>query len=144
MNLNNMFGTSEKNKKRSHLKNLVAIAKLDGVITDDEYKFLLNVGKKVGVSESEIKKMIEKTSNIEITKPETVEIALDYIYDLVLMTMADGVVDEKEIDLTIEIAEKMGLDPKTSAIIVRKIFMLAETKHTKEFILDTLKSHLLF
>ncbi len=144
MNLIEMFGIKTDNKKRSHLKNLVAIAKLDGVVTKEELEFLLSVGKKVGVSESEINKMIQRTDKIEVTKPETLELALDYIYDLVLMTMADGVIDEAEISLTIEIAEKLGLNPVTSGVIVRKIFMLVESGKTKEDIFDTLKTHLLY
>jgi uncharacterized tellurite resistance protein B-like protein len=144
MNLTEIFRSKTENKKRSNLKNLVALAKLDGKITTDELAFLLSVGKKVGVSENEIQKMIERTSKVEVYKPETVELTLDYIYDLVLMATADGVVDENEISLTIKIAEKLGLNPVTSGVIVRQIFMLVENKKSKEIIFETLKSHLLY
>lgn len=143
MNLKELFGGKPDNKKRSHLKNLVAIAKLDGKVTKEEFAFLVSVGKKVGVSESEITKMIKRTDKIEVTKPETLELTLDYIYDLVLMSTADGVIDESEIDLTINIAEKLGLNPVTSGVIVRQIFMLVENNKTKEAIFENLKSHLL-
>ncbi len=144
MNLKEIFRTKTENKKRSNLKNLVAISKLDGKITTEELTFLLTVGKKVGVSEKEINKMIKRTSKIEVYKPETLELTLDYIYDLVLMASADGIIDENEIDLTIKISEKLGLNPVTSGVIVRQIFMLVENKKSKEIIFETLKSHLLY
>jgi uncharacterized tellurite resistance protein B-like protein len=130
-------------KKRSHLKNLVAIAKLDGVITIEEYNFLVNVGNRVGISESEIKKMIKRTYKVSVSKPKSKELILDYIYDLIEMTLVDGVVDEEEIDLTITIAEKIGLNPKVAPIIVRRIFTLYEIGKNKDEIIEILKSHLL-
>jgi tellurite resistance protein len=144
MNLKEIFRTKTENKKRSHLKNLVAISKLDGKITAEELTFLINVGKKVGVSETEINEMIKRTSKIEVYKPETLELTLDYIYDLALMASVDGIIDENEIDLTIKIAEKLGLNPVTSGVIVRQIFILVEKKKSKEIIFETLKSHLLY
>lgn len=144
MSIKEIFGNETDTKKRSHLKNLVSIAKLDGKVSKKEYAFLLSLGKRVGVNEEEIKKMIKRTAKIEVTKPETVELTIEYIYDLVLMATADGVIDEKEIDLTIQIGEKLGLNPITSGVIVRKIFMLIEKQKTKDEIFEILKEHLLF
>ena len=137
-----IFKTDE--KRRSYLKNLVAIAKLDNKITKKEFKFIISVGNKVGVSETEIKTMISRTTKVNVYKPETVELTLDYIYDLVSMSLADGIIDEAEMDMVISIAEKLGLNPVTSGVIVRQVFVLLEAGNSKDDIFSNLKSNVLY
>ncbi len=133
----------EREIKRSHIRNLVTIMKLDNKVSKDELKFLFNIGKKVGVSKNDINTMIERTQKIEIHKPETIELTLDYIYDLILMANADGRVNEDEIALIVSLSEKLGLNPITSGIIVRQIIMMVSIDKSKKTIIDKLKSHLL-
>lgn len=134
----------KKSKEKNHLKNLVAIAKMDGVVTKEEFNYLVSVGEKTGVSVSEIKKMIDKDPKNKIKKPENLDLGFEHLYELAQMTAIDGVIDEKEIDFCVDFANKLGFNKTTSAIVVRRVFGLMEQNKTKEEIIQVLKEHLLF
>jgi len=119
-----MFGIfeSEKSKKRkSHLRNLVALAKLDGVVSKEEYHFLLKVGEKAGVKAGQIKDMISRTATVKVTRPDNNAERFDIIFDLIAMALADGHLDEDEIDYCIDFAARLGFRPAIAGVLVRKI-----------------------
>ncbi len=147
VNLNNkaMFGffESEKTKKRkSHLRNLVALAKLDGVVSKEEYNFLLRVGDRSGVKPSEVKDMISRTTTVKVTKPSNNLERFDIIYDLVTMSLADGNMDEDEIDYCIDFAARLGFRPAIAGVLTRKIATDLLNGLSKEQIQDGIASFL--
>lgn len=135
----NIFKTD---KKRSHLRNLVALAKLDGKITEEEYFLLLKIARKVGVSDHILNKMIKRTQKINVVKPDTIEIAFDYLYDFASMIVSNKF-DEKEVDLAIKIAKELGFDSVKSEILVMKTCLMIQNSDNKEDIWVSLKNNLL-
>ena len=47
----------------------------------------------------------------------------DQIYDLVEMMLADGIIDDSEMDFCIDMAEKLGFRKAVVGVLVRKISM---------------------
>ena len=125
-------------KKRSYLKSLVALIRLR--VSYDEYTYLLSIGNNVGVSKDTIETMLNRTKNVKSTQPLTIYDKIDYVYDIATMALADGILDEDDIEYGISISEKLGI---SQPILVRMVFLLVDEKKTKIEVLEKLKSHLL-
>jgi uncharacterized membrane protein YebE (DUF533 family) len=121
-----MFGffESEQNKKvRSHIQNLASLARVDGHIDEREMNFLVAVGKKNGLSNSEVRNVVSSSLNHTLVVPDNDSERFDQIFDLVDMMLADGIVDDNEMDFCIDMAEKLGFRKAIVGVLVRKISM---------------------
>lgn len=96
--------------KKSHLKNMVALANIDGHVDDTEIKYLHEIGKKYGLKEKQILEILYSDEQYEIEIPEKFYQRVGQLYDIVGMMMADEVIDEKEMDFCEQMCEKMHLD----------------------------------
>jgi uncharacterized tellurite resistance protein B-like protein len=142
-----MFGLfeSEKSQKRkSHLRNLVALAKLDGVVSREEYNFLLKIGERAGVKASAVKDMISRTATVKVTKPDNNLDRFEIIYDLIAMSLADGHMDEDEIDYCVDFAARLGFRPAISGVLVRKVATDMLNGLDKPAIIDNIATFLTF
>ena len=101
--------------------NLAALAKADGHIDDREMSFIITVGKKNGVSANDVRKIISGKNGGESDVPNNDSERFDQIFDLVDMMLADGIVDETEMDFCIVMAEKLGFRKAIVGVLVRKI-----------------------
>jgi uncharacterized membrane protein YebE (DUF533 family) len=115
------FENEQAKKIKGHLCNLAALAKADGHVDDREMNFIITVGKKNGVSASEVRKLVEGNSNCLSDLPSNDSERFDQIFDLVDMMLADGIVDETEMDFCIMMAEKLGFRQAIVGVLVRKI-----------------------
>ena len=115
------FENEQAKKIKGHLFNLAALAKADGHVDDREMSFIITVGKKNGVSAGEVRKIIAGNATNPADLPHTDSERFDQIFDLVDMMLADGVVDETEMDFCIDMAEKLGFRKAIVGVLVRKI-----------------------
>ncbi|KUG08631.1 TerB family tellurite resistance protein [Solirubrum puertoriconensis] len=121
-----MFGffESEQCKKaRSHIHNLASLARVDGHIDEREMNFLVSVGKKNGLSASDVRNVVAQAQQHTLALPDNDSERFDQIFDLVDMMLADGVVDDNEMDFCIDMAEKLGFRKAIVGVLVRKISM---------------------
>ena len=115
------FENEQAKKIKSHLLNLAALAKADGHIDAREMNFILAVGKKNGISTSEVQALVSGSKGGISDLPTTDSDRFDQIFDLVDMMLADGIVDENEMDFCIMMAEKLGFRKAIVGVLVRKI-----------------------
>jgi len=115
------FKNPQAEKIKGHLHNLAALAKADGHVDERELSFIIAVGKKNGLTEQEVRKLVAGDANYEAVLPTNDSERFDQIFDLVDMMLADGVVDETEMDFCVLMAEKLGFRKAIVAILVRKI-----------------------
>ncbi len=145
MNLE-MFMSNKAKKKRSALKTLICLAKLDKN-NNKELKFLIEVAKRNNIEKQEFLKMMERSSNIKVDAPDNYQASLDYIYDLVLLTLKESSLLEMENDIAYVniFANKLGLlgCETKNALVVRTCFLAVSEKKDKTFVIENLKSHLL-
>ncbi|MCC2546546.1 TerB family tellurite resistance protein [Hymenobacter sp. BT175] len=119
-----MFGffENEQTKKvKSHLMNLVTLAKADGHIDEREMSFIVAVGKKNGLRADDVRSIIANANAPALVLPDNDSERFDQIFDLVDMMLADGVVDDNEMDFCIDMAEKLGFRKAIVGVLVRKI-----------------------
>jgi len=115
------FENEQAKKIKGHLFNLAALAKADGHVDDREMNFIITIGKKNGVSASEVRKIISGNATHNSDLPHTDSERFDQIFDLVDMMLADGVVDQTELDFCVDMAEKLGFRKNIVGVLVRKI-----------------------
>lgn len=137
-----VFESEISKKKKNHLRNLVILAKLDGVVSKEELDFLFKVGARNGVSALDIEKMLKKTSSVKVFVAESEDERLDIVYDLIEMILADGIMEEFEVDFAIDLAIKLGFKPSIAGVLVRKIAVDIIDGMTKKSIYEKVKGFL--
>lgn len=96
--------------KKSHLRNLIELAKSDGHLHPDEEKLIYKVGEKYGLKDRQVASLLRSQVKGERHIPESHEDKMDQLYDIILMVYADGVVEPSEIEFCEEIVEQFGYD----------------------------------
>jgi hypothetical protein len=119
----NIFPSKKTKGIKSHIANLVAIAQSDGNFSTAEKRLIFDIGKKNGLSTEKIKDIIKSEDPIKFKIPKTDSDRFDRVFDLVQMLLADGLKTEDELEVCIELAEKLGFRKAICGVLVRKILM---------------------
>ncbi len=137
------FENEQAKKVKGHLLNLAALAKADGHIDAREMNFIIAVGKKNGINSTEVQSLVSGSKGLENSDlPTNDSERFDQIFDLVDMMLADGVVDETEMDFCIMMAEKLGFRKAIVGVLVRKISQGVKDGLPRERIKDESNSFL--
>ena len=97
-----------KGSVKSHMKNLIEMAAVDGNFEDVEMKLLGAIAKKHGISESQLKEIRKNSSGIEFEVPKDKKEKFHQLYDLVHMMSVDNDVHRDEQKLCMLFAIKFG------------------------------------
>lgn len=97
-----------KGSAKSHMKNLIEMAAIDGNFDDVEYTLLKTIAKRNGISESQLKDIKKNPSGIEFEVPTDKKEKFHQFYDLVNMMVADNAVHADEQRLCSLFAVKFG------------------------------------
>ncbi len=117
-----VFQTAEEESKLDHFRNLIAMTKVDEDIDRAERGMLYKVGEKYGYARREVDQMIEATSKDRVlVVSQAPEARFDQLYDLVQVMLADGVVDQHEIDHCRSMAEQLGVRHENVGPLVRRM-----------------------
>ena len=95
--------------KRNHIKNLLALAKVDGHMHEKEIALLFRIGKKYGLKDRQVQEMIDSDETHTINVPDNHNDRMNLLYDLVLMVYADDVVDKHEIEFCEDAVAQFGM-----------------------------------
>ncbi len=94
--------------KKSHLNNLIALAKIDSDLHEAEAKLIYKIGLKYKLKEWQIENMILGEEKPEIQIPGTHQQKMEQLYDLIRMIYADNVVEPNEVAFCQKIALQFG------------------------------------
>jgi len=104
-----LFDSRETKEKKSHFKNLVMLACVDGDFDDNEKEFLINTGIRWGLTRGQVMSVLKNPDGVKFVIPNDPEKRLAQLEDLVVMILADGVIEQVEVDFVQTLAVKMGL-----------------------------------
>lgn len=121
MLLSTLFTTKKIKAQKSHIMNLIKLAKADGILSRQESNLLIQIGERNGISADEVFEMVEVSDDFFYKKPVNDSERFDQLYDLVEMMTIDGVVDAKEMTYTVEVAEKMGIRKSVAWILINRL-----------------------
>lgn len=94
--------------KKSHLLNLIALAKSDGHFHQDEEELIYKVGERYGLKVRQIASLINNFQNDDLHIPKSHGDKMNQLYDLIKMVYLDGKVEEKEIQFCQDLMVKYG------------------------------------
>ena len=115
------FDNEKIESDESHVRNLILMAKADNSIDKSELEVIFTVGKQRGFSKEEVIECIQDNKRTGLIKPEAVIEKFEQLHDLVLVMLADGVIEDDEMDFIVNFANKLGFRKVTSAFIVTYI-----------------------
>jgi len=133
---NQVIENNSLNIVRSHLNMLVQLARIDGVVVQEEIDFIKKIGKANGLSNEEISEAFEDPSVIEGLETLTNDQRYDYLYNVVQLMKIDGRIYKEEIKFCARIASKLGYDEDVLREMMLKIYADPHISADK----DTLKA----
>ncbi len=102
----------KKRIKLEHFANIVAVAASDGNISEVELELLSDRATEYGLDEKDVASLIASAEKLEFQIPLNNEEREEQLSEAVLMSMIDGEIQDKEYDLCLKIAQKLGFDKK--------------------------------
>nr|WP_255421920.1 TerB family tellurite resistance protein [Aquimarina sp. AD10] len=108
-----------KEEKLSLLSEMIQFAKADKNFKEQEYNFIVVVGSQLGVSEEEIKKLIEEGVAKKNLQPESQRIL--QFHRLVLLMNVDQETSLEEIHKIKDIGLRMGLRPEALDTVLKEM-----------------------
>ena len=125
MNILNVFDHAEKKQNIDYFVHLVHVALADNLISKDELELLHRLGQRMGFTDPEIDNLIEKTEKSGYIPPYELEKRFEQVYNIIKMTLADGVIDHNEMRLASRFASKSGFNeneiPKLLVLLISGI-----------------------
>jgi uncharacterized tellurite resistance protein B-like protein len=95
--------------KKNHIKNLLALARVDGSVHPKEEKLLFKIGKRYGLKDRQIRELITSNEKHTVIVPDNHNDKMNLIYDLLLMIHADERVAKNELDFVEDAVKEFGL-----------------------------------
>mgnify|MGYP001590485563 CR=1 FL=1 len=96
MNFSDFITNHGKRVKKDAFVHLVQISRVDGKMHNEEIELLHKEGKKFGLTEPEIDKLIHSEKEHHYIPPYSLVDKFDHLYNIAEMILADDVVSEKE------------------------------------------------
>lgn len=102
-----------KNQRISHFKCLLIVAYANGDMNENEQRFVLSAGRRIGISQEEINEAYGDLMNVEnILVPKTIRQKVDYLDNLIFVLLANEVIQKQKIEACKFVALHYDLNPK--------------------------------
>jgi uncharacterized tellurite resistance protein B-like protein len=131
----NLFHSGKASAK-SHMKNLIEMAAVDGNFDQVEFDLLKKIAKKNNISESQLKEIRENPQGIKFELPADTKERFHQFYDLVHMMSVDNHVHPEEMKLCDLFAVKFGYPKNRTQELINTIKLNIQNGQTAE---ETLK-----
>lgn len=107
---------------KSQLSTLIELARIDGDFDGQEKLHILMVGRANGLSEAEIREIVENPVPIPDLNTLTSDERFDYLYNIVQLMKIDSQVYLSEIKYCEELAEKLGFKKKVISALSSRVY----------------------
>lgn len=106
---------------KSHMKNLIEMAAIDGSFDDVEYDLLKAIAKRNGISDGQLKSIQANSGDVAFEVPQDAGEKFRQLYDLVHMMTIDKAVHPEEVKLCNLFAIKFGYPKEKADSLVEAI-----------------------
>ncbi|MFT4834029.1 MAG: putative tellurite resistance protein B-like protein [Marinoscillum sp.] len=127
---------------RTQLNLLVQLAKVDGVIVQDEIDLIKQIGEANGMSSGEISACFEDPSLIENLDQLGDDDRYEYIYHIVQLMKIDGRLYKEEIRFCAKLVSKLGYEEDVLLELMLKIYSDPEISADKTVLKATIQQYL--
>ena len=121
---------------------LVQLARVDGVVVQEEIDLIKQIGKANGMSNEEISEAFEDPSVIEGLETLNDDQRYDYLYNVVQLMKIDGRIYKEEIQYCARIASKLGYEEDVLREMMLKIYSDPHITTDKETLKAKIQTYL--
>jgi uncharacterized tellurite resistance protein B-like protein len=108
MTIARMFEGGERKQQRGHLQNIVLLAMADGTISDVELLFIHKVGRKIGLTNTQIGNILDNPRELEVIPPSNKLERAERMVEMINMVQSDGVIAPEELNMLARFALQIG------------------------------------
>lgn len=124
-----LFSQENDKEKLSHLKQMLLLAVADDKLDKKELGALAAVMSRDGMTRADFERCINEPESIKMVLPKDENAKAKYLRDMVLLMMADGVVEDREMKTCKLTAQALGYEPEVvDDLLERLISSIKEGK----------------
>jgi uncharacterized tellurite resistance protein B-like protein len=121
MSIAELFESGAMKEHQGAYRNLVMIARADGVVTDAEQAMLTRMAGRLDVTDEHIEEILANPAKFPIYPPHTIQDRRERLVDLVRMAMADGEFEEQELKVLTRCSIGLGYNEEEVPQLVNRI-----------------------
>ena len=122
MNFSDFITDSGKRVSREHYIHLVQVSRADGKINPSELELLHREGRKFGLTDPEVDKLIESEIRHNYNPPYSLREKFEHLYNVAQMILADDVITEGETRMIKRFAIEAGFSDKAIPKLIDLLF----------------------
>jgi hypothetical protein len=127
---------------RTHLNLLVQLAKIDGVVVQEEIDLINQIGKVNGMSSDDISACFEDPTLIEDLDTLSDDEKYEYIYSIVKLMKIDGRLYKEELTFCAKLTSKLGYSEAVLLELLLKIYSDPQISADKDTLKSTIQKYL--
>lgn len=127
---------------RTHLNLMVQLARIDGVVVQDEIDLIKQIGEANGMTTDEISACFEDPSLVENLDYLSDDEKYEYLYNIVQLMKIDGRLYKEEIRFCAKLASKLGYDEEVLLELMLKIYSDPNISADKDTLKSTIQQYL--
>ena len=144
MNFSDFIKDNGKRISREHYIHLVQVSRADGKINPSELELLHREGRKFGLTDPEVDKIIEIEANHNYNPPYSLSEKFEHLYNIAEMIVADNIVTEGERKLLKRFAIEAGFTDKTIPKLIELLLTGIPKGEDEEKLFQKFKKDYLF
>lgn len=126
-----------------HLNILIQLARVDGIVVQEEIDLINQVGKANGMSEEEIAACFDEHTPIDELRNLNDDEKFDFIYSIVQLMKIDGRLYNEEIKFCAKMASKLGYEEDVLCELILKIYSDPDITADKGDIKNQIQAYLI-
>lgn len=142
MNFSDFITHQGKRVNKDYFINLIQVSRSDGKIDQSELELLHKEGRKFGLTDPEIDKLISSESTHHYNPPYSLQEKFEHLYNVSVMILADDEVSESERKLLRRFAIEAGFDDKTIESLMELLLEGIRNNESEEDLFDKFKRDL--
>jgi uncharacterized tellurite resistance protein B-like protein len=142
MNLSDFITNHGKRINKEHYIHLIQVSRIDGKISPSEMEMLHKEGRKFGLTDPEIDKLIKSEFHNFYHPPYSLVEKFEHLYNVAGMILADDVITESEKRIIRRFAIEAGFSDRTIDKLLDLLFDGIKNNESEEALLLKFKNHL--
>jgi uncharacterized tellurite resistance protein B-like protein len=142
MNFSDFITDQGKRVNKEHYMHLIQVSKADGRIEQSELEMLHKEGKKFGLTDPEIDKLIASESSNHYNAPYSLEEKFEHLHSVAEMILADDIITEGETRVLRKFAIEAGFEDKAVDILLEILFEGIRKSESEEVLLSKFRTSL--
>ncbi|MFS4454882.1 TerB family tellurite resistance protein [Maribacter sp. 2304DJ31-5] len=120
MSFTDLYGNPEHKRNLAHFAAMATLAVSDGMVNEEERRLLDSFARKLNISETEYKEVMNPENKYPIEPPVNSEKRLERLYDLFRIVFVDHVIDDEEMVLVKRYAIGLGFSGEHAHTVIER------------------------